>query len=182
MKKIFTCVLLFFCCSWLNQIHAQACTTYKGVEAIVLRYGINSFGQQATQEPFLSSDNTFYLTNRYTTWNEATGAFSTSCSHGFGALVPPVLGHETWNYVCACIEKGPVFWSVNYSCDDDNNNCGVSYDFMPVTDPNSSGTNWSSPTTWKNDSYNNLNTALGRFISKPINIDVSVPIHLLNGW
>lgn len=180
MKKLFFTLLLFCCFTSLTNLKGQTCTPYEGLKVVVLQYGINSFGQQATQAPTLSSEGSIYLTNHLITWNETTGQLQSTCSSGFGPA-GSTLGSEHYGAYCACIVPGPVFRSVNYACQDDINTCGTTNNPLPVTDGNTNSTNWSSGTTWINNTYADLPTAPAIFITKPINLDVDISVSA-NRW
>ncbi len=159
MKKYLLLLLLGFDLI----INAQPCVTYEGYGPVLLKYGINVFGQPATTFPVVP-----LYWNRFYKANEITGQIGpTGCAYPADPNI-----HELG--ACACILSDFYFRKVTPSCDPTG--CGGDLDLpmLPKTDNNSNSINWSDAATWTGTGVPDIAASMAVMVTKSITIDANL--------
>ena len=167
MKKILL-ISFTFCVAGIT--YAQTCPGIQGLSPEPMRYGINVFGQPETVFPTVP-----LYWNRFYKVDEVTGQIvPTSCSYTGDPNI-----HEL--AVCACYLTGIYFRSVTDVCDPTPCGGDLSLSQLPITNNNSSGTNWSQPVTWLANQVPDMTSSLSIMITKSAQVDVDLNLPA-NHW
>ncbi|MEO5593714.1 MAG: T9SS type A sorting domain-containing protein [Chitinophagaceae bacterium] len=162
MKRILlsNCLILIVACA-----AAQPCVTFEGLGPVHPTYGINVFGQAASNFPVVPLYwNRFYKTNELTGQIEPMG-----CAYPADPNI-----HELG--ACACILSGFYFRKVTPSCDPTPCDGDVDLPRLPKTDNNSASNSWSAGASWVGGQVPDISSSLAIMVTKSTLVDADITV------
>ncbi len=163
------CYLVIFLAVPANRAFTQACPDIEAMTPKILTFNGpgNPFLREGTYFPDLPG-----YWNRWYKLDETTGQLkSATCIYG-GIIGDP----ESLDFYCACYLDGTYFRRVSPATCPVSEPCGDLSPIpqLPITDNNSSSSNWSASSTWVGNYHPDFATALAIVVTKSSQIDMDI--------